>query len=201
MFTGLKKLFEKDGAQETRVVATNLEGLSRQKQQETIQAIVNASGVPQHKGIAEHGYSLAKVATPEKCPRCRAATELRYAGFVYATQKKPRVMDAPAGHFCTRCSTVIVDEELLSSGVSRGYEYRSVIGIESADKKETPFFKTWNGQEMIIFLDEVEETMNLIPKNMLQPIPQRPPATSKQKALKEARRKALAKASRKRNRK
>ena len=90
MFDGLKKLFG-------GVVTTNLDGLGREEQKETMLEMLKSSSIPVHKGKTEHGYSLSKVANPAKCPQCSAATEVRYADFIYGTQKGTRIMAAPAG--------------------------------------------------------------------------------------------------------
>ncbi len=188
MFDGVKKLFG-------RVVTTNLDGLDREEREETMLELINSSSIPVQKGKAEHGYSLLKVADPTKCPRCFAATEVRYADFIYGTQKGTRIMAAPAGFFCTRCPTVVVDEGLLRQGVSQGFVYQSVIGTENGGP-----FRTWNGREAILFIDEVENTAGLIPKDQLSLAPGPATLPSKDKSSKTARRRELAKASRKRNR-
>jgi hypothetical protein len=88
----------------------------------------------------------------------------------------------------------------LRRGVSQGFTYRGVIGIECEDKKKGGPFRTWNGKETIVFFDEVEGTMDLLTKDMLKPLPQSPTATSKQKSPKAARRREMARQSRKQNR-
>lgn len=198
MFGKFKKLLGSSAS--SRIVKTNLDGLSKEEQKKALQEITRGSEIPTHNSDVEHGYSLAKVANPAKCPRCGAPTELRYADFVYATQKSPRIMMAPAGYFCTRCPTVVVDEELLRRGVSRDFVYRGVIGIEYEDKKKGGPFKTWNGKETIVFFDEVENTMELLTKDKLVLSPGRASAPSKQKTQKVARRRELARQSRKQNR-
>lgn len=196
MFNSIRKLLRRGDNEPVGVVTTNIDGLSEEDQKTALQMIKGHSDTPVHKGGAEHGYSLAKVRAAARCPRCGAPTEVRYADFIYATQKGTRIMMAPAGHFCTRCPTVIVDEELLRQGVSRGYTYRSVVGIEQGGP-----FRTWNGKEMIVLFDEVEDRMELIDKDMVRLMPERPPAQAKQKDLKAERRRKMARASRKRNRK
>ncbi|MGH9766861.1 MAG: hypothetical protein ACREAB_05435 [Blastocatellia bacterium] len=198
MFSKFKKLLGSGAS--TRVIKTNLDGLSEEEQKNALYAITQHSDIPTHSGDVEHGYSLARVSNPAKCPRCAAPTELRYADFIYATQKGSRIMMAPAGHFCTRCPTVIVDEDLLRQGVSRNFVYRSVIGIECEDKKKGGPFKTWNGKETVVFFDEVEDTMELLTKDMLALPPGRASTPSKQKGQRAARRREIARQSRKQNR-
>lgn len=198
MFSKFKKLL--GSGESARVVTTNLDGLSKEAQKKALQEMTQLSDIPAHNGAVEHGYSLAEVADPAKCPRCAAPTDLRYADFIYATQKGPRIMMAPAGYFCPRCPTVIVDEDLLRQGVSKNFVYRSVVGIECEDKKKGGPFKTWNGKETIVFFDEVEETMELVTKDMLALPSGRASAPSKQKKRSVVRRREIAKQSRKQNR-
>ena len=198
MFSKLKKLLGSGAS--ARVVKTNLDGLSEEEQKKALQEMTRLSDIPTHNGEVEHGYSLAKASDQAKCPRCAAPTELRYADFIYATQKGPRIMMAPAGYFCPRCPTVIVDEELLRQGVSKNFVYRSVIGIECEDKKKGGPFKTWNGKETIVLFDEMEETMELVTKDMMALPPGRASAPSKQNKRSAARRREMARQSRKQNR-
>ena len=198
MFSKFKKLLG-SGAP-ARVVKTNLDGLSEEEQKKALQSITQGSDVPTHNGDVEHGYSLARVSNPAKCPRCAAPAELRYADFIYATQKSPRVLMAPAGYFCTRCPTVTVDEDLLRQGVTGNFVYRGVIGIESGGEEKGGSFKTWNGKEAVIFFDEVENRMALLTRDELALPPGRASTPSKQNKRLTTRRREIAKQSRKRNR-
>jgi hypothetical protein len=94
----------------------------------------------------------------------------------------------------------VVDEELLRRGVTGDFVYRGVIGIECEDKRKSGPFKTWNGKETIVFVDEVEDTMELLTKDELALSPRRAAAPSKQKSQKVVRRRELARQSRKQNR-
>jgi len=162
--------------------------------------MIGMSDVPAHNDKVEHGYSLAKVVNSAKCPRCSGPTELRYAEFIYATQKSPRVMAAPAGYFCARCPTVIIDEDLLRQGVTGNFVYHSVIGIECEDKEKGGPFKTWNGRETVVYIDEVENTMRLLMKDELARPLGHASTPSTQKSQKAARRREIARQSRKQNR-
>lgn len=190
MLNGIKNLFG-------RVVATNVDNLNKDEQSEVLQEILKHSDIPAHKGEIEHGYSLSKVRDPAKCPLCAALTEVRYANFIYRTQKGTRVMMAPAGHFCTRCATVVVNEALLEKGASRGYIYSGVIGVEGENNGP---FRTWNGREVAILFDEENNDMQLVPLDELSFQSERAPSASSKDKRKAARRRELAKASRKRNR-
>ena len=198
MFDKFKKLLGSSAS--SRIVKTNLDGLSKEEQKIALQEITRGSDIPIHDGDVEHGYSAEKVVNPAKCPRCGAPTELRYADFIYATQKTPRIMMAPVGFFCTQCPTVVVDEELMRRGVSGDFVYRGVIGIECENKKKGGPFKTWNGNETIVFIDEVENTIELLTKGESARSSHRAAIPSKPKTQKVARRRELARQSRKQNR-
>lgn len=185
-----------------RVVSTNLDEVPAEDRAKALQVITEKTGIPMFTGTVEHGYSLAKVADPTKCPRCAAPTEWRYTDFIYATQSKPRVMRAPAGRFCTRCPTVVVDEDLLQRGVSRGFVYRGVLGVETDHPQ---MFTTWNGKATVIILDEETEGVELATRDELGDFhggfsASGKAPSSKHKAEKTAQRRKMARASRKRNR-
>jgi hypothetical protein len=76
------------------------------------------------------------------------------AHFIYATDTAPRVMFAPAGHFCTACPTVVIDEDLIAGGMKEGYRFRAVVGVDYAGERPPDIFRTWNGQRSIYLLDE-----------------------------------------------
>ena len=84
------------------------------------------------------------------------------AHFIYATDIAPRVMFAPAGHFCTACPTVIVDEKLIASGVKDGDRFRAVVGVDYVGKKPPDCFQTWNGHPLAYILDENEQVMDVV---------------------------------------
>jgi len=105
------------------------------------------------EGRIEHGYSQSYVSTTQQCPRCQAPTQQRYAEWIYATQIAPRVMLAPAGYFCTRCPTVIVDEAMIRTSIKKQFRYQGILGLEYQNKG-ADLFRTWNGQSAIHILDE-----------------------------------------------
>jgi len=170
-------------------------GLSDEEKQELWSAFETKTGITSYYGHVEHGYALKSVSNPARCPRCQASTERHYANFIYATQAATRVMFAPAGFFCTRCPTVIIDEDMIASGVMGGYKFRGVVGLDHGGGKELDAFKTWNGEEVIYFLDEHEQITGLGPlrPSFLRPAEQRKPIRTRPK-------KRLAKESRRRNR-
>ena len=131
----------------------NAEGLSA--------VVSQISGIPFYEGHVEHGYSMADVPTTRKCPRCHAPTQQYNANWVYATQVAPRVMFAPAGYFCTKCPTVIIDEGMIQAGVTRGFQFRGILALDYEGREEIDSFRTWNGKETIYIFDENETAMGL----------------------------------------
>ncbi len=96
------------------------------------------------------------------CPRCRSETKQHYGNFIYATQVAPRVMFVPAGYFCKKCPTVIIDQDMIREGVAKRFDYRGVLGISNDSRKDEPdFFKTWNGQKAVYIFDENHEVMEI----------------------------------------
>jgi hypothetical protein len=71
------------------------------------------SGLPVFSGSVEHGYAMRSVGSHPRCPRCNADTRQQMAHFIYATDIAPRVMFAPAGHFCTACPPVVITRKLI----------------------------------------------------------------------------------------
>lgn len=148
-----------------------------------------------YTGKVQHGYALSVVMTPERCPRCRAGTRQHYANFIYATQTAPRVLFAPAGYFCTRCPTVVIDEEMVRAGMTASFTFHGVVGIAYDDRDAPDYFLTWNGQHAVYLLNEDQ---------MLEGLATLPPAQQRQRQHsnkhKRQARQRLAKASRRRNR-
>jgi len=132
-----------------------------------LEEMAQGSGLPVFDGTVSHGYSMQSVGSDARCPRCHAATRRHMAHFIYATDVAPRVMFAPAGHFCTACPTVIVDEELIASGVKEGYRFRAVVGVDYVGRKPPDCFQTWNGHSLTYILDENERVMDVVTADRL----------------------------------
>ena len=109
------------------------------------------------------------------------------------TQVAPRVMFAPAGYFCPHCPTVVIDEEMIRSGITGPFTFQGVLGIAYDERPAPDFFLTWNGYDAVYFLDE-DQT----PQGIATMSPSPPPrlATKRHKSRERNR---LAKASRRRN--
>jgi hypothetical protein len=136
------------------VVKVNLEEWDPQSIAEwrsTASAVAHLAFFARH---VEHAYALSAVARADQCPRCRAATQQHYAHFIYATTVAPRVMMAPAGYFCTACPTVIIDEELLRSGMTGGFHFQGVLGVDYEGERPPDLFRTWNGKPAVYVVDD-----------------------------------------------
>ncbi len=112
------------------------------------------TGIPCYEGYVQHAYAMDSVATTRKCPRCHGATEQYYANWIYASQIAPRLAMAPAGYFCQKCPTVIVDENMVRIAVQKGFEYRGLLGLHCKGREEPQLLKTWNGEPAVYILDE-----------------------------------------------
>src|SRR5207248_2850439 len=93
------------------------------------QELVAQNALPLFVGEIEHAYTKSAVGQTGICPRCKSPTENKCAHFIYATNVASRVMLAPAGFFCARCPTVIVDESIMATGIKPGLLFRGVVGI------------------------------------------------------------------------
>jgi len=155
----LKRVFGKKAAgknppPEGQVVRVNLDELGPGAADEFREVINDLGDITFFEGRVEHGYSLDYVSTPEACPRCQAPTRQHYGQWIYATQVAPRVMLAPAGYFCTRCPTVIVDEAMVQMGIKKQFRYQGVLGLDHQQGKDPDLFRTWNGGDTIHIFDE-----------------------------------------------
>lgn len=212
MFEKLKQLFRsshslpermepkvsttKDGA---GVVSINLDKLTQREQEDFRKAMAAKFQMPFHDGEIKHGYSAAAGYGTAKCPRCASTTEQRYASFIYATQIAPRAMLLP-GSFCSKCPTVIVDEDIILKGIAKGFEYRGVVGVESKNPEAPDLLHTWNGKKPIFMFDEDETLIGVATEDMLRLSSSVSQQNAPKDMRKAARRRELARSSRKRNR-
>lgn len=161
--------------------------------------LVAKNELPLFVGEVEHAYTKAAVGEIGVCPRCKSATEKKCAHFIYATNLASRVMLAPAGYFCTRCPTVIVDESILATGMRPGLQFRGVVGINFGGRKEDCLFSTFNGRKPCYILDEERGILGISitpgSNGLSNPGPPRVSSAQKKK-----RKRQLAKQARRRNR-
>jgi hypothetical protein len=176
------------------MLQVNIDGWSEDEKRDFYSAASDYSQIDVYTGFVEHAHALDTVATPACCPRCQAATQQQYANFIYATQRAPRVMFAPAGYFCTACPSVVIDEDLIRQGVRRPFTYQGVLGIDHKDKNRPDLFKTWNGSRTIYIFDEDQNPIGLTTTAGL------PPKGFTKSKRQSDRRKQMAKASRRQNR-
>jgi hypothetical protein len=171
----------------------NMERWDPEDQRALRSAATALSNVRWYAGHVEHGYALRAVATSARCPRCQAETQQYYANFIYATQVGPRVMFAPAGYFCRHCPTVVIDEEMIRSGITGPFTCQGVLGIEHTESQAPDLFRTWNGQDAVYLLDEAQ-----MPQGIATLSPSQPSQRTK-KRERSSRRQRMAKASRRRH--
>ncbi len=139
----------------------NLDKMDRDEQEGFLETVVGKTNFDLFEGHVKHGYDLKHVADKDTCPKCKALTKQMYANFVYATNVAPRVMFAPAGYFCQECPTVIVDQKMLRGGISRGFTFKGVLGIDRERGGDFDGFGTWNGKKAVYLVDEIEGTLSL----------------------------------------
>lgn len=176
------------------VVKVNMEDWDSESMEALRVTASTVSHLPFFEQHVEHAYALSAVARADQCPRCRAATRQHYAHFIYATTVTPRVMLAPAGYFCKACPTVIIDEEMLQAGMTGGFHFQGVLGIDYEGKHPPDLFRTWNGRETIYVLDEEQAPQEMKVRGATP----RRHATKREQQIRQ--RSKMAKASRKRNR-
>jgi hypothetical protein len=138
-----------------------MDSFSRGSRAKLYQELAELNGLPVFEGEVRHGYSKAQAGGTAACPRCRAPTRQYCANFIYATNRASRVMMAPAGFFCSKCPTVIIDEEIIATGAKSGFKYQGVIGIDFLGKREPGLFETWNGRKPIYIFDEGEQCQGM----------------------------------------
>ena len=182
------------------ILTFNADDLGKEGREAAWDEISKLTNLPQYEGKVEHGYSKRAVSLTDQCPRCHGKTQRCYADFIYATDIALRVMFVPAGFFCTNCPTVIIDEELISGGVTKGFRFQGVVGIDYGKKKEPDFFRTWNGKETVYVLDENGKVTGLTTIDSREPDHRVSPVSAKDRQ-KLKRKRQLAKSARKRNRK
>ena len=117
-----------------------------------------ASNFEVFKGNIDNAYEADFTGYTDHCPKCDAPTKQMYSGFVYATQIRARVITAPAGHFCTKCPTVIINDEILRQAVPSEFKYGGTCALEG-NQNEPNLFSTFNGKKSTYVLDEDQQGM------------------------------------------
>ena len=132
------------------LVSLDADKLKAEEKRRFRSTITKASDLGYFEGRVQHGYSLSEAGDESKCPRCKAATEQMYANFIYIVGDDPRAMLAPAGYFCSKCPTVIVDEELIKQMTRGKGEFRGVVGLTDEGDEDPQPFRTWNGHKTML---------------------------------------------------
>ncbi len=144
------------------LVSHNLDHLSEDERAAFIEAASEFTEIPLFDGHVEYGYSLEGVADETRCPRCGGSAALRYANFIYMSQKAMRVMYVPAGFFCTQCPTVSVNEDIIRVGVAdKRHQYKQVVGIDYGGKKDADYFRKWNGKSLVYVFDDDRNLLDI----------------------------------------
>lgn len=141
---------------------------------ELLEAFTKQNNIPIFKGTVENAYESDFLGYKDKCPLCNAATVQHYSNFVWSNQIAGRIMAAPAGHFCPNCPTVIIDDDIIKTGINKArFQYWGTCAIETGfetNKEKITLFKTFNGGKPTYILDEngsLEGIVNSVhaPKN------------------------------------
>jgi len=149
------------GSDRHMTLKVETDGLEQEAQCAVWDKISKTSDIPVFSGKVEHGYSRQALSQTDLCPRCQAKTEQKYAHFIYATNIETLVMFAPAGFFCPRCPTVIIDEEIIARGVRKEFRFQGVVGLDDPREKKPNPFDTWNGKKVVYVFDEDEHIVGL----------------------------------------
>jgi hypothetical protein len=116
------------------------------------------NNIPIFKGSIDNAYESDFLGYKDKCPLCNTPTVQHYSNFVWSNQVAARVLSAPAGHFCPNCPTVIIDDDMMKTGINKDrFVYWGVCAISTGFEKNeegTTLFKTMNGEKVTYILDE-----------------------------------------------
>lgn len=127
---------------------------------EMLEFFSEKNDIPIFKGEIKHGYESDFLGYKDSCPNCDTPTQQMMSNFAYGTQVASRIASAPAGHFCTNCPTVIIDDDVMRSMIDEEFIYGGVFTIETGYKDAgKEMFETFNGEKPIIILDEYKETI------------------------------------------
>ncbi|MCI0524979.1 MAG: hypothetical protein L0Y75_06915 [Acidobacteria bacterium] len=169
------------------LVSVDMDKMKDKERRTFLSAATKTSDLEYFDGRVQHGYSLSEARDESKCPRCKAATEQKYANFIYIVGDESRAMLGPAGYFCSKCPTVIVDEDMIKQATRGKGEFRGVVGLTDEEGEAEQYFRSWNGFKTIFDGDLGYSGRGAI-------------TFSPRKHQKMMRKKRLAKESRKRNR-
>jgi hypothetical protein len=164
MFSNIKKLFtnkndviQTDNA-DKKMVSLQMEGETTGKQNlSLLKEIAQHNKIPVYKGAIVNAYESDFLGYKDHCPLCDTPTVQHTTNFIWANQVASRIMAAPAGYFCPNCPTVIIDDDIIQSGIDKNrFEYWGVCGIETGYEKKDgdSLFETFNGEKPTYILTE-----------------------------------------------
>jgi hypothetical protein len=186
----------------TGVVRFRLDDMPEDEKEELLDGFTEQTGITRFKGRIKHAYSFEKLRNEDHCPLCASGTKRYYADFIYATDIAPRVMYSPA-FFCINCPTVIINEALIIDGITGGFKYQGVLGIDYGKVQRPDLLETWNGEKTVYVLDEDHTPIGIATGLEPEKIDLKPEVKdpSGNRIKKSKKRKQLAARSRKKNRK
>jgi len=127
------------------------------------------ANIPIFRGHVKHLYESDFTGYKDKCPRCNGTVLQMFSNFAYATQKKSRLLAAPAGLFCQHCPTVIIDDDIMRESIDRSrFQYYGVFSVEDGYSGVIPI-DTINGVTPTFILDENQEDLEGILQSVHQP--------------------------------
>jgi len=111
-------------------------------------------------------------------------------------------MYSPA-FFCINCPTAIINEGFIIDGITGGFKYQGVLGIDYGKAQRPDLFETWNGEKPVYILDEDHTPIGIATGLEPEKIGLKPKLTNPygNRIKKNKKRKQLAARSRKKNRK
>jgi hypothetical protein len=178
-----------------------------------LESFAEVNNFPIFKDTIDNAYESDFLEYKDKCPLCNTPTVQQYSSFIWANQVASRILAAPAGHFCPNCPTVIIDDDIMKSGVNKArFEYWGTCAIDTG-YHDTNLFKTFNGIKPTYILDEnggLDGILNSVhtPSGQRYSSPNQPvisfgqsPLQAKNKKVKNKNKNKQARQSRKANRK
>ena len=109
--------------------AKNLTSLNEEERREETKAFIEKSNLELFQGHVQNLYSTQRIREISTCPRCEYETEKKAAIFVCATDTLSQIIISAENHFCTNCSSALIDDKLLQQNCEKGKVYRGIIGF------------------------------------------------------------------------
>jgi len=133
-----------------------------------LEAFSDQNKIPIFKGTIAHAYESDYLGFKDHCPKCNTPTEQMMSNFAYGTQEDSRILTAPAGHFCSACPTVIIDDDVMKSAIDKNFKYGGVFEIESGYEEKKKLLETLNGEKPIFILNEYKDKVYGIAQSVHQ---------------------------------